>query len=214
MKDNADRLLEAVEHPERYSDEELAMLFNDSEVRNLYDTMTKTSGLLTETPEPDIDMEWRRFAAANRKKKLLRLPFSRHAAAAVVAIVASLAMVAATIGIKYTIEHPAPQETDVRQPYEATEGTSGTDIAVQDSMTPESLPVPETRVFSDETLERIIVEICEYYGASAEFKSAAAKNLRLYFKWDQSQPLSDVVDQLNNFEQIDITLDKEVITVE
>lgn len=62
MKDDIDRLLDAVEHPERFSDEELEKMFEDSETFEMYRLMGRTAYALTDTPEPDIDKEWQDFA--------------------------------------------------------------------------------------------------------------------------------------------------------
>lgn len=215
MKDNTDRLFEAVEHPERFSDQELSQLLNDTETRRIYDAMSKTSDLMTATSEPDIDMEWKRFASTHRpRKRIVISKFipGRQAAAAVIAIVASLAVVAATIGITHSwgstekVEAPAAEQsaTDQAQPGEA----------IQEPVLLESTAEPEIKIFKEDNLEQIIEDICGYYGASATFHTAGAKTLRLYFQWDQSQPLDEVVEQLNSFEQIEITLNDNLITVE
>lgn len=52
-----------------------------------------------------------------------------------------------------------------------------------------------------------------YYGVTVKFNQDAAKSLLLYFEWDQSLPLNEVVEQLNNFEQINITLTDKALTV-
>ena len=36
----------------------------------------------------------------------------------------------------------------------------------------------------------------------------------MYFQWDQSLPLSEIVEQLNNFEQIRISISDKTITIE
>ena len=41
MKDNIDRLLDALEHPENYSDADVEQLLTDPEARNVYDMLQK-----------------------------------------------------------------------------------------------------------------------------------------------------------------------------
>lgn len=62
MKDKTDLLLEAVEHPERFSDEDLASLFADPEIRDLYGMMCKGADAMADIPTTDIDREWEVFA--------------------------------------------------------------------------------------------------------------------------------------------------------
>lgn len=216
MKDNTDRLLEAVEHPERFSDEELDMLFQDSNVRDLYATMNKTANLLTKEPDLDIDVEWRRFVSKNLDRKVIRTSFffNRHVAAVVVAIVASIAVVAASIGFKHAFESSDPKKESVIEKQASSVTPHITERSEPDSIQQKNLPIPETKVFKDETLENIILDISEYYGVSASFKTPVSKELRLYFKWEQSQQLIEVVEQLNNFEHIDIVLNENVLIVE
>ena len=73
--------------------------------------------------------------------------------------------------------------------------------------------MPQTIVFKGENLETILADIARYYGASVKFNQDAAKSLQLYFEWNQALPLNEVVEQLNNFEQINITLTDNVLTV-
>ena len=73
--------------------------------------------------------------------------------------------------------------------------------------------MPETIVFKGESFEKILADIAGYYGATVAFNQASAKSLKLYFEWNQALPLNEVVGQLNNFEQINITLTDKVLTV-
>ena len=74
-------------------------------------------------------------------------------------------------------------------------------------------PLPETILFKGESLETILADIAKYYGASVKFNQDAAESLQLYFEWNQALPLNEVVEQLNNFEQINITLTDKALTV-
>lgn len=216
MKDNIDRLLDALEHPDRYTDAELDQLLSDKEVRETYEMMSKTSDALIPVPNPDIDHEWNRFKAEHQEvasaKRLYFLPsfLGRKVAAVIAGIVASLAVVAATVGITVTIMSDNRSAHD-NTSTDAPAVISVNDVAVTDSV---KLSEPATVVFKDESFETIISTICLYYSTTASFKSDKSKDLHLYFKWEQNQPLAQVVEQLNNFEQIDITLIDNVLTIE
>ena len=58
MKDRTDRLFEAIEHPDRFSDDEIQEMLNDPCMQELYKQICKTADALTTTEEPDIDREW------------------------------------------------------------------------------------------------------------------------------------------------------------
>ena len=218
MKDNIDRLLDALEHPEKYSDAEVEQLLTDSEAREVYDILRRTADVSAPVPEINIDDEWRRFEAKQPKRisnilHWLSFVASRNAAAVVIALVGTLAVVAATIGVTHYFNADKElAQTEQTKPQKQTD-IANANVAPTDTIPSETAPLPETIVFKGENLERILADIAEYYGATVKFNQDAAKSLLLYFEWDQSLPLSEVVEQLNNFEQINITLTDKVLTV-
>lgn len=211
MKDNIDRLLEAVEHTECFTDAELDELFDTKEAREMYSVMRKTSDALFETPVPDIDAEWHSFTEKHARKTawIFRVFGMRPAAAVAIGIIASIAVVAATFGIKNSLESASqPVLTDTH------EVAGVNNITDTDSIVAEIVSTPETVVFRDATLEEIVDSLCLFYGVSAKFNSKTAKTLRLYFKWNQEQSLCEVVEQLNSFGQINIMVQNNTLTVE
>ena len=219
MKDNIDRLLDALEHPENYTDAEVDKVLNDPDAREVYDMLNKTADASAPVPEINLDEEWQRFEAKQQKRKrvILRwLPLmaSHNAAAVVFALLGTIAVVAATIGVThYFNEQKEMLPTEQAEPQEQTVITC-TNIATADTIPSEEVQMPESIVFKGENLERILVDIAEYYGVAVKFNQDAAKSLQLYFEWNQALPLNEVVGQLNNFEQINITLTDKVLTVE
>lgn len=218
MKDNIDRLLDALEHPENYSDAEVEQILTDPEAREVYDMLRKTADASTQVSEINIDDEWRRFEAKQTKRRPLIFRWlsfvaSRNAAAVIIALVGTLAVVAATIGVtQYFIADKEMAQTEQTEPQKQT-AIADSNVAPTDTIPAETTPLPETIVFKGENLERILADIAEYYGATVKFNQDAAKSLKLYFEWDQSLPLNEIVEQLNNFEQINITLTDKVLTV-
>lgn len=218
MKDNIDRLLDALEHPENYSDADVEQLLANPEAREVYNMLRKTADASAPVPEINLDEEWRRFEAKQPKRRpvILRwLSFmaSRNAAAVVTALVGTLAVVAATIGVtNYFNANKEMAQTEQTEPQKQT-AIANSNVAPTDTIPAETTPLPETIVFKGENLERILADMAGYYGATVKFNQDATKSLLLYFEWDQSLPLRDVVEQLNNFEQINITLTDKVLTV-
>ena len=218
MKDNIDRLLDALEHPENYSDADVEQLLANPEAREVYNMLRKTADASAPVPEINLDEEWRRFEAKQPKRRpvILRwLSFiaSRNAAAVVIALVGTLAVVAATIGVtNYFNANKEMAQTEQTEPQKQT-AIANSNVAPTDTIPAETTPLPETIVFKGENLERILADMAGYYGATVKFNQDATKSLLLYFEWDQSLPLREVVEQLNNFEQINITLTDKVLTV-
>lgn len=218
MKDKIDRLLDALEHPENYTDTEVEQILSDPQAREVYDMMRKTADASAPVPQINLDEEWQRFEAKQTRRKpvILRwLPFmaSRNAAAVVLALVATLAVVAATIGVTHYIGTQKDLAQTQQTEQQEQTAVAKTDIAPADTIPTEVAPLPETILFKGETLETILSYIARYYGATVKFNQNAAKSLQLYFEWNQALPLNEVVEQLNNFEQINITLTDNVLTV-
>lgn len=218
MKDNIDRLLDALEHPENYSDAEVEQILADPEAREVYDILRKTADASAPVSEINLDEEWRRFEAKQPKRspvilRWLSFMASRNAAAVVIALVGTLAVVAATVGVThYFNANKEMAKTEQTEPQKQT-AIADSNVAPTDTLTNEEAPLPETIVFKGENLERILAAMAGYYGATVKFNQDDAKSLQLYFEWDQSLPLSEVVEQLNNFEQINITLTDKALTV-
>lgn len=218
MKDKIDRLLDALEHPENYTDTEVEQILSDPQAREVYDMMRKTADASAPVPQINLDEEWQRFEAKQTRRKpvILRwLPFmaSRNAAAVVLALVGTLAVVAATIGVTHYIGTQKDLAQTQQTEQQEQTAVAKTDIAPADTIPTEVAPLPETILFKGESLETILADIAKYYGASVKFNQDAAKSLQLYFEWNQALPLNEVVEQLNNFEQINITLSDKVLTV-
>lgn len=57
-----EQLIDAIDHPEKYSDEEVRALLSDPEVREAYDTMCSMRAALSPQLESDLDIEWQSFA--------------------------------------------------------------------------------------------------------------------------------------------------------
>lgn len=218
MKDNIDRLLDALEHPENYNDTEIEQLLTDPDEREVYEMLRKTADISAPVPEINIDEEWRRFEAKQPKRRpvifrWLSFMASRNAAAVVTALVGTLAVVAATIGVThYFNANKEMAQTEQTEPQKQT-AIADSKVAPTDTIPAETTPLPETIVFKGENLERILADMAGYYGVTVKFNQDAAKSLLLYFEWDQSLPLNEVVEQLNNFEQINITLTDKALTV-
>lgn len=221
MKDKTDRLLEVIENPARFSDDEIRQMLDDEEMRDLYGLMSKTADAFIETREPDIDAEWGRFTARlpHAAKRVGPLPhiiklFTGRKVAAILTVGVSIAAVAATVAVTYSLVSLKTEKQE--QIAEGTAVIQPGQLAFEDRDSVDSqLPAgePLTVIFKNESFGNMISRIAEYYGASVKYSNENAKALHLYFQWDQRQPLNEIVDQLNNFEQIDLKLADDTITV-
>lgn len=217
--DIIDRLLDAIEHPDSYTPTEIETMLQDPEVKEVFDLLDKTKSSLQPIATPDIEEEWVKFENNHRqsqKSKLHWLPhfFSRNVAVSIVICIISLTTVAAIVGVGiYTIRYNSTEtNSEVKETTTADIATSQPDIINSDELYEGNSP--ETVVFDNETLESIITRIGSYYAYPVKFNNDAAKSLRLYFRWNKALSIEDIVESLNNFEQINITISDNTIEID
>lgn len=209
--DKIDRLLDAMEHPDSYSPVEIEAMLRDPEVRDMLDLLDKTKSSLQTIVTPDIDDEWKRFEENHRnysgfKRNRFTSLFSRNAAASISIGIASFTAVATIVGvgihqINYSHETKA-EEMEVTS-------ESETKATLSDTITPveeDNVKAFEIVVFDNQPLETILNSIAEYYECNVTFKNEASKSLRLYFRWNKALTVEEVLERLNNFEQIKLTV--------
>lgn len=214
--DKIDKLLDVIDHPERYSDDEIEAMLADPEVVEVCELLNKTKASLSSILTPDVDAEWAAFERTHKKHsfRIINL-MSRNVAASVAIGIASLAAVAAVVGVG--VNHVLDKKKG-NPITEVAAMAKDKDYAVKnDTITvSEGIPeiAPETIVFDNEPLERIVSSIAEYYGYKAEFSTDSPKSLRLHFRWNQAQTLDEIVESLNNFEQIHISVNDNAIKID
>ena len=211
--DKIDRLLDAIEHQDRYSEQEVEAMLADPEVKEVYDMLDKTKSSLYPISAPDIEAEWKKFERCHRKRNfnIFNL-FSRNVAAGIAIGIASVAAVAAVVGVGVSYVSDKNVDAAVENNVTVAEEYALADTLVATSEMSDA--VPETVVFDNEQFETIVQAIAEYYGYKAEFSTDIPKSLRLYFRWNRAQTLDEVVESLNNFEQINICVKGKTINID
>ena len=115
-------------------------------------------------------------------------------------------------GIAYAAIHIVSQSRQTQQ----TEQTS-VKVRHQQTITEsQAAPVDTlalTYVFENVPLDEIIKDIVLYYHKAADIKSEKAHNLRLYYKWDRTATIESVVDDLNHFNHVNISIEDNKLIV-
>ena len=216
--DKIEQLFDATEHPDRYTQSEIDNLLSDPEVKDVFNLLDKTKSSLTTIHVPDVNEAWKNFDRIHSKStaaprfKILNM-FSRNIAASIAIGIVSFATVAAVLGVsvKYLSEKNISIESSKFE-------SSISDITAKpDTINViEDLPVvsPEIIIFDNETFETILLNIVRYYDYNLIFDTDKSKNLRLYFHWNQANTIEDVVENLNNFEQVHISVENNVLKVD
>lgn len=217
--DKIDRFLDAMEHPDHYTPTEIEAMLKDPEIKEVADLLDKTKSSLQPVTVPDIEAEWHKFEADHRISASplhtwLTRRFSRNAAAGIAIGIASLTAVAAIVGVG--IRHI--NRNQVQPVSEVTAIPAKVDVTSQPdtiaSFEVKEDAAPETVVLEDEPLDTIMSMIAAYYGVDVVFKDDSSKTLRLYFRWNQTLNVEEVVARLNNFQQIHMTVKDKTIIID
>lgn len=221
MKDKTERVLDLIENPSKCGDVSIRKLFQDSDTAEIYRTITRTADALTETSEPDLNIEWNAFVEKNRDMLktgifgVLRNFTGMKIATLIIIALASLSLVAAGIGIGVSVsERKNKEELEINgvnnhveeiSP-EIVEGTVKSEISTDVET--------HTMVYKDESLDSIINDIAHHYGCTVKYRTEGVKSLHLYFQWNRSQTLDETVSQLNHFQQLKFSKENNFLIVE
>lgn len=213
-----EKVIDMVDNPGRYTDEEFKAMLNDPESRKIYKTIVETRAAADmDDADLDIDKEWSNFATrhldtAPRHTFIFGSKWNFMKIAAVFAVVLALsgASYAAYRYVK-TARETAQNRIEAtaggteKQQYAAPAETEADGNATKPA---------EKRTFINISLEKMLPEIASYYNVKIVFKNEEAKKLRIYYNWDSNKGMAATVKELNQFENITLSLDKDVLTVE
>ena len=151
-------------------------------------------------PVPDANSEWMRF-----KKKRSGFPILKIAASIIGVLMLS--------GIAYaTIAHFI--ETDEMPKTAITESKPDFD-KVEKTYNKEMVPIKNTPVeFNNVELQQIMKYVSDNYNVKVEFKNNDARTIRFYLQWESDNTLQEIIDKINHFEKVRLTLNEETITIE
>lgn len=204
---NIDRLLDMLDHPERYSEQEIMDTVNrDDETREFYRSLTQAAHARrrqrSNSLPVDEDKAWEQFEQTHlTTQKHGRLWL--RVAATVLGVLMMSGIAWATV---YTVRHftstdTSKQKTEKVANTSQTEAEAGTNLGVADSSAVEDeAPV----VFDNTPLEQMLDEIAAYYGMTVEFQNDDARNLRFHFVWNKGDGLEKVLEDMNHFESVSI----------
>ena len=185
------RLLEMQEHPERYTEEEIRQLMADEECRQLYEQMVRATDAMFE----EKHFDYVECGTLNtQRSKLFK-------------IAAIFIGVLLFSGITYAAIHYVRNSFFDQSPSQVENVGSSADSQLSDpQLSPQDSTLLKPVVFEDAELVTILKEVAAYYHYETVYKRDDAKHIRLYFTWDKSMPVEEIVEMFNKFERIHITL--------
>ena len=210
--DKYELVLDIIEHPDNYTEEQLREILSDPEAKEIYSLLCEVDTAVAQDSDPDPDAEW---AAFSGKHLTARRPWylwlgnraASIAAVALTSIVAVAAGIAVTVAVADRSRKPAAAE-DTEQVAVPAAAQQPAD-APTDTIAAPAVPV----LFENETLEDVMQAVGAAYGTDVRFDSRDAAALRLYYRLYPAMPLDEVVSQLNTFEQINISRDGNTLII-
>ena len=206
QNDNIRLLLDMHEHPENYTDEQLAAMLDDQ----MQEQLATAKRAMTDIPEPDVDAEWQRFEqehfAPVKNRRWLKV-----AAMFAGVLMLSAFTYAAIRAVSHHTVDKAKEPIETVAPESQTESTVGPRQGVADTVAVvEGDPV----VFDNQPLDQMLEQIAPHYSMQVEFRNEDARALRFYFVWQPDEDLDATLERLNLFESVNISKEGNTIVVE
>lgn len=240
--DKFEKILDIIDHQEKYSDEEIREILQDEECRKLYQTMVEvdsallqqnlnTQASISHSPDdalssnsslgnssPNIDEEWEKFSQEHQLQEEATHPITsitswRKLAASIAGFVLISGIAFAAIHTYIKRSQETTQVTADTHP-EVIKSDSAKQVAAKDSLTH---PKPEKPVihktFENVAFEQMLSEIASYYDLQVKFENNEDKTLRLYYEWNSHSSIENIVKELNQFENVNIELQQNELIV-
>ena len=207
--DNIRQLLEMLDNPEAYTEQEIQDIINrDEDTRETYRMMVeaKRSSRQRQADKPiDVDAAWQRFNETHQPKQH-GFSWMKIAASLIgVLLVSGIAFAAIQI-VRYTQQNTPKTEEVINTPKPAN-------VTPTDTLTTDTIATPQPIIYDNVPLEKMLPEIAAHYDAKVTFVNDEARQLRFRFVWNPQKGIEKVVSDLNQFERLNITLNDNQITV-
>ncbi len=207
--ENIRQLLEMLDNPEAYTEQEIQDIINrDEDTRETYRMMVeaKRSSRQRQAEKPiDVDAAWQKF---NQKIQPQQHGFSwiKIAASFVgVLLVSGIAFAAIQI-VRYAQQNTPKTEEVINTP-------KPINVTPTDTLTTDTIAATQPIIYDNTPLEKMLPEIAAHYDAKVTFANDEARQLRFRFVWNPQKGIDQVVSDLNQFERLTVTLKDNQITV-
>ena len=213
--DKFEKILDIIDHQEKYSDEEIREILQDEECRKLYQTMVEVDSAL-ESPSPiiNVDEEWEKFSQEHQLQEVSHPITSWRKLAASIAGFVLISCIAFAAIHTYIKRSQEPIQITADTHPEVIKSDSAKQVAAKDSLThpkPEKPAIHKT--FENVAFEQMISEIASYYDLQVKFENNEDKTLRLYYEWNSHSSIENIVKELNQFENVNIELQQNELIV-
>ena len=154
-----------------------------------------------------IDEEWQKFEARHFAPKRRSWGWMQIAAAFIGLLMLS--------GITYAAIHIVSSSRSQQAEVQDTTAVAhkGPAPAVKFA-SHEVLPPCEPKTFENVPLKDIATELASIYHINIKTRNTETAALRLYYPWNPQMPLGQVVEELNRFEKVHLTLTNDTLIIE
>ena len=152
-----------------------------------------------------VDEEWQKFESEHFAPKHHSWGWMQIAATTICVLMLSGITYAAINHLISTDQKPGIAVTDRKPDVKKVMKTYG-----QKAVPANQAPV----VYNNVELRQIMQCIADGYGVKVVFKNEKASSLRFFLQWEADDTLQEIIDKINHFEKVHLTLNEEIITIE
>lgn len=196
MMDQLEQLLDMIEHPDRYTEQQVNSLLSDPDLRKHYEVMVSLRAAYEGQPAQPQKKREPIHGNTTRQHALWGGLGLKAAAAVFLGIV-----LVSGIAIAAWLASPKPTVSTSSQP-ERLEA---------------SLPPSEemkARAFDNTPLADIMAVVAKHYGHHVAFANDSLRQLRITTTWNEDEPLSAFLENMNELDGLSFTQKGDTIFVE
>jgi hypothetical protein len=192
-EDKMKSLLDIIDHMEQFSDAEMERVLRDKETLAFYETIVMVRQAL-------------QSKEVRGKNLLLHQGFFWKAASVIIIlfVVGALGYAAFHFIGGQRREEPTITSTSVSNSY-SEEGLADKEM--------EKAPMAKIVLFENKTLREVLDNVSEAYKVKVKYEKVEIADLRLYFNWDTSVDIHEVLNILNSFDHFHLELEGNTIVV-
>ena len=170
----------------------------------------KTEDIDRKIGMPDIDMEWAKFEkevidASEEKSKVESRKWKVNSNWSRAAMFTGIIMGVSLIALASIYFYPTPkQETETKKDVaEQIAAVQHTEEIKTDTLTINR----EVFKFDNIEMKTIAKKVGDYYGKQIVFENEEAKHVRLYIQIEKTKSIEEVVEFMNNFKKVHLTIE-------
>ena len=211
-------LFDMQEHPEKYTDEQVADLLADADMKEfLRDMAMARMAVKKANPQKvNVDEAWKEFSKANVADKAIATK-TKAVYRSKIKIAASIAGIIFLSGFTFAAVQNGWLRflsSDKATDDEATlEQVTATIVPAKDSEERKDSLSMKPIVFDNTELSVILTEMSEFYRVKVEYLNAETKHVRLFFNWNKTKSLEQNLEILNAFDRIQIEYTDSILKV-